>query len=381
MASESYSASNAVDGLHLEILRDGKTVQVPMNELPTFQFEDGDEISLLPESEASKWPLTEFGARHVYVDGQAYRIPRRYIIAEYKGFSLLEDLVELTGGGMGNFAQIAQMHLSIYHTYLGLRPDMTVLEVGSGIGRDAFEFIDYLNSDGRYIGVDITRDSIEWCRRNITSRHPNFEFHHFDSKHEMYNPLGKCSSLDFVLPAEDNSVDRIFLTSVFTHLFEEEITHYLKEFARVLKPDGLVYASFFLYEPVAVAHAAKQPTGLKFRHPYSDGFFIDSPEIETAAVAITDEAMTRMIGRAGLTNARPYLRGFWSGITDGAHFGQDAAILARATSPSNDVAFGLLPSDFDGELYLRLHPDVKQAGMNPGDHYLIHGRREGRRYR
>ena len=40
-----------------------------------------------------------------------------------------------------------------------------------------------------------------------------------------------------------------------------------------------------------------------------------------------------------------------------------------------------LPQDFNEETYLNLHPDVAKAGMNPGYHYLRHGKQEGRRYK
>jgi hypothetical protein len=40
-----------------------------------------------------------------------------------------------------------------------------------------------------------------------------------------------------------------------------------------------------------------------------------------------------------------------------------------------------LPSDFDGETYLWLNPDVAAARLDPAEHYQSHGIREGRRYR
>ncbi|CAB3765912.1 hypothetical protein B7G54_14015 [Burkholderia puraquae] len=39
-----------------------------------------------------------------------------------------------------------------------------------------------------------------------------------------------------------------------------------------------------------------------------------------------------------------------------------------------------LPPDFSAEAYLQLHPDVRAAGVDPAQHYLEHGKREGRRY-
>ncbi|MEP3112977.1 class I SAM-dependent methyltransferase [Nisaea sp.] len=40
-----------------------------------------------------------------------------------------------------------------------------------------------------------------------------------------------------------------------------------------------------------------------------------------------------------------------------------------------------LPEDFDPEVYLSLHPDVAAAGVDPLQHYLLHGASEGRAYR
>ena len=49
--------------------------------------------------------------------------------------------------------------------------------------------------------------------------------------------------------------------------------------------------------------------------------------------------------------------------------------------PTDQLPDATLPEDFDPEEYLRLHPDVEQAGMNPSFHYLRHGITEGRRYK
>lgn len=40
-----------------------------------------------------------------------------------------------------------------------------------------------------------------------------------------------------------------------------------------------------------------------------------------------------------------------------------------------------LPRDFDDVIYLQLHPDVMAAGINPRQHYLVHGMAEGRPYK
>lgn len=40
-----------------------------------------------------------------------------------------------------------------------------------------------------------------------------------------------------------------------------------------------------------------------------------------------------------------------------------------------------LPRDFDSDVYLQLHEDVSRAGVNPRQHYLMHGMSEGRAYK
>lgn len=40
-----------------------------------------------------------------------------------------------------------------------------------------------------------------------------------------------------------------------------------------------------------------------------------------------------------------------------------------------------LPIDLDPEIYLELHPDVKNAGVDPEQHYLDFGIKEGRSYK
>jgi ubiquinone/menaquinone biosynthesis C-methylase UbiE len=216
---------------------------------------------------------------------------------------------------------------------MDFNPDMSFLEIGCGIGRDAFQLSEVFGLRGNYVGIDVTRDSIVWCQKNITKAHPNFKFYHFDARHELYNPLGTKTSLDFSLPVPDRSIDRIALGSVFTHLFEDEIVHYMKEIGRVLKKDGLAYATFFLYSEETIASARVHnltPNNLRFEHAYGDGCYINDANYPTGAVAFTDTAMTRMIRNSGLKLAKPYLKGWWSGLHKDAEDGQEVAILTPA---------------------------------------------------
>ncbi|MEE3626424.1 phytanoyl-CoA dioxygenase family protein [Nitrospirillum sp. BR 11752] len=53
----------------------------------------------------------------------------------------------------------------------------------------------------------------------------------------------------------------------------------------------------------------------------------------------------------------------------------------KVTVPGKTARSTKLPADFDPEAYLALNPDVKAANVEPAEHYLNHGQREGRRWR
>jgi SAM-dependent methyltransferase len=255
-------------------------------------------------------------------------------LADFMGYRVPAHLARLTGAGIETFAELGKAHVANYRKYVGLQPGMNFLEIGSGIGRDAFQLIGELGPAGSYVGVDVQRESILWCRKYISRAHPNMRFVHVDAAHELHNPYGTKTTMDYPLPAPDRSIDRVAMQSVLTHIFEEEVLHYLREIARVLKTDGLAYVTFLLYSDAIVAASRKNRLtryGLRFEHKYADGCYVDNPQYPTGGVAYTAEAMQRMIGRAGLRLVRPFLKGRWSGYhADPDDDGQDVAILAPA---------------------------------------------------
>jgi SAM-dependent methyltransferase len=309
--------------------------QIEPAEFETFPFEEDDQLTVIPTELVAELPVT-WGDVHIKIaDGRAIRVPPQIEFFEFKGYKIPVHLINLTGAGTETFEQIGKAHIDSYRRHVGLESHMTVVELGCGIGRDAFQLIDLLGESGRYIGIDVTRDSIIWCQNSITPRHPNFTFHHFDAENELYNPYGTKTSMEFRLPVADGSVDRIILASVFTHLLPAEVLHYMREFHRVLKPSGLVYASFFLYSQEAIAAAqirGKTPWRATFAYPLGNGAYGNDPIYPRGSVAFTDAAMRRMIDASGLRLMRPYLKGWWSGLHAEPEDGQDAAILGCATA-------------------------------------------------
>ncbi len=104
----------------------------------------------------------------------------------------------------------------------------------------AMPLTQYLDpAKARYSGIDPVAGGVNWCRQNITSRYPNFEFRHIDIAHDLYNPKGTVNGLTLNLPFADESFDFVIMTSVVTHLPSDEVKTYLDQMSRVLAPGGL----------------------------------------------------------------------------------------------------------------------------------------------
>jgi SAM-dependent methyltransferase len=321
--------------LTIEVHRLGSAVTaIQPAQFEDFDFQPGDRLEISPPHLAAQLPTT-WGDRNIEIEpGRSIRVPTQWGQFEFKGFRIPTHLIALTGAGPETWDWIGAAHIRNYERQMGLFPEMHFVDIGCGIGRDAFQLMDYLAPTGRYLGVDVTRDSIAWCQRHLTARDARFTFHHFDAMNELYNPFGRQKTSDFHLPVADGSVDRIGLASVFTHLLEDEVLHYMREFRRVLKPSGLVHASFFLYSQAALDAAQTLGTTAwkaTFAIRQSDGVYSNDPTYPRGAVAYTDATLQRLMREAGLCSDRPYVKGAWSGLHgDAAEEGQDAVILRRA---------------------------------------------------
>lgn len=143
----------------------------------------------------------------------------------------------------------------------GLAPGHLLLDIGCGTGRIAIALADLLRPPGGYVGFDVWRGGIDWCRREIGSRRPDFTFVHADLAEPHLNPGGTVPVADWRFPVADGSVDRALALSVFTHLDGPTTRHYLRELARALKPDGRALVTAFLIDSAAATCLREWPDG------------------------------------------------------------------------------------------------------------------------
>lgn len=225
--------------------------------------------------------------------------------------------------GGGDFERTGREFLDLFVRLGGLRPDADVLDMGCGIGRMAIPLAGHLEG-GSYRGFDVGKEMIRWCQKNITPRHPRFQFLWAPIYNQKYNPFGDVDAGEFRFPYEDDSFDFIFATSLFTHLVEDEVRHYLAEAARVLRPGGSCFLTFFLLDDRALGEVSAGRAAFDFSHPVGVARAIDAARPEEA-IAYDVADLTRFLDEAGLHLSHSPYFGAWSNAPD-APTGQDVVV-------------------------------------------------------
>lgn len=126
-----------------------------------------------------------------------------------------------------------------YYGYLNLMPvdqanGLTVLDYGCGPGHDLVGFGEY-SQPKRLIGMDVSSNSLDQAKKRCDLHGIEVEFIHIDENEK-------------VLPLDDNSIDIIHSSGVLHHT--PDPIGILKEFKRILKPEGYVQIMVYNYDSI-----------------------------------------------------------------------------------------------------------------------------------
>ncbi|MEH2256941.1 methyltransferase domain-containing protein [Nostoc sp.] len=245
----------------------------------------------------------------------------------------LEPPLNLTKGHGGKqFSDIGHRWVETFKLFADLKQDENVLDVGCGPGRMALALARYLNAKGRYEGFDIKPDDIAWCQQEIEPRWSQSRFQLVNIKNDHYNPIGKIYADEFKFPYKDCTFDFVFLTSVFTHLLPKDLSNYLQEVVRVLKPGGRCLITYFLINE-AVSESIKAGNA-RFDFPNSPQThcYIQKPDDPEDTVGYDEEFIRNQYSQMGFKIQEPIYFGSWSGIQTASkpRHGQDVVVAVKA---------------------------------------------------
>jgi SAM-dependent methyltransferase len=210
-----------------------------------------------------------------------------------------------------DFKKEGEEYLRYYTELCDLKSNDKILDVGCGVGRRTVPLTKYLDGDGRYEGVDIYKVGIDWCRKRISKRYPNFHFQLVDMFNKMYNPKGKYKASEYRFPFKNESFDFVVLGSVFTHMLPKDMENYFSEIARVLKIGGRCFITFFLLnkESLQLINAGKST--IDFKHEFEKFRAVD-PHLLEDVICYDEAFILSLYEKYGLKIKQPIHYGSWS---------------------------------------------------------------------
>jgi SAM-dependent methyltransferase len=202
--------------------------------------------------------------------------------------------------GSGN--QIFNGHINFYKTssdcwltflareYCTCRSD--VVELGCGCGRVARGLRDPWFK-GTYVGIDIDKEMIEYCRNNFPTE--RFKFLLSPHKSATYSGQNSTTTSNQVFDlaiAEPESKDFVYSLSLYSHLLEAELLDYLRETYRILRSGGIMHMTFFCIEHVELGQR------WTFQHRRGNAY-LESLRYPEAAVAYHEAFMVETAKNCG----------------------------------------------------------------------------------
>ena len=230
-------------------------------------------------------------------------------------------------GGV-DFTEIGEKYYHYIMKFCNVKKDEWVLDIGSGIGRVAIYFIDYLDENGRYEGFDVVKKGVRWCNEKIGKNRPNFSFQHADIINKEYNKRGTTDASNFIFPYGNSTFDFAFASSVFTHMLPDALLHYLKEIYRILKNGGRVLISCFILNKESENYMSNSEFNFILVDDQYGVMVEDNPE---AAIAYEEKFIKNLFYKAGLNIIHPIHYGTWSGRKADVK-GQDIIVAKKQDS-------------------------------------------------
>lgn len=149
-----------------------------------------------------------------------HRMPPPHLLQRVSNSPSVDDFVR-------SFPIVRQLvHTYLQRAGLNFASFDNILDLGCGVGRFMFAFADHLGPNQRIYGSEVHEECARWCQQNIDFAATNH------------------SSIEPPLSYVDRQIDLIYALSVFTHLRLDMQFRWAWEIHRVLRPGGVMFATF-----------------------------------------------------------------------------------------------------------------------------------------
>jgi SAM-dependent methyltransferase len=275
---------------------------------------------------------------YVLLDWLYLPLDRSYI-CRTRNIRRLPDLARRKGGrrSYAEWAYTVGVFQTLLFETLDKRDGVEMLDVGCGTGFMAIAAEPFLGPNGRYVGIDVMKGDIDYCRKRYRS--PGFEFIHFDINNPEYAPTQQRQRTPW--PLDGGAFDLVTASSVWTHLNEDDALFYMAEVARVLKPGGKALITFFLMDELYQSGLGARSHALsRYHETPQDMWVFDQPaygsrdwfcptwaRVPESAIGVTTDGFNRLVTSSGLGTVRHY-QGTWK-ETPGPYF-QDVVVFKKS---------------------------------------------------
>lgn len=266
------------------------------------------------------------------------------LLRRTRNLRMIPNIAYRRGGKVsyGEWTYVVGIFQTILNIQLGSTTNNRILDIGCGTGLLGIASEPFLGDKGKYIGIDILSDNIEFCRNHFLDS--RYVFHKLNAQNPHYI-LDTQTTVSKRYPIEDKTIDMVTALSVWTHFNEDDAKFYFTEIDRVLKENGKAIVTFFLmddtYEETLPFRSAKKS---RFHNTFqnlweftkacshSKGWFtpvwVKTPE---EAIGVTQEAINKIVNDTQLCLIETYT-GSWKEVP-GVYF-QDILVFSKSQKRS-----------------------------------------------
>lgn len=177
-------------------------------------------------------------------------------------------------------------------------PPRNILDVGCGYGRLAYG-LRRQEYCGKYEGFDILMPHIDWLNDNfIDSRGGAYSFRHVNIYNERYNPKGNALAT-VTLPYATGEFDTLVSLSVFTHLYEDDLSVYFKRLAELVGEGGIWVATFFSIPEGFSLDSSQEGATFPLTKQISQNAYIHDPKEPLFVIAYNEAFLLKMFAKEG----------------------------------------------------------------------------------